>query len=554
MQRLLCLAVPVGGLFLYLYTAYPEPSWIDSGALAAASHMLDIPHPTGKQLYVLLSRLAVIVFPGSFFPLTLFSALSVAIGLWMLGRAHIWGNAATPIAASVAVMLVLAASPLVWAEATVNEVHALQILLFSLFLFSWFREVSLGRSVMLAYLASLAFSTHGTAIFLAPFLLHDLWQNRRRVRVLAMTVLAALMGLTLYLYLPIRSAAGAVLDWGGTSTWDGFWRYVTGWQYSVWMGGGTLADLRYAIDSLKTQIWGTFPWLLLPLSLYGLWAAWRHSRQTFWITLAAFLLCLAFSLNYHIPDIEAYFLLAAIIMAVWVGIGVDHAWTRRPLWGLIALGAVAASLVPAWPAHFRAMNHREWHVATDWVRDALVTVEPNAVILSREWDHVSPALYLRFVLGDRPDVLWIDTELLRRSWYREYIRRADPKRYERAKAALDRLAPQIALFESGAAYDANEIERAYADAIYALSLGQEGPVYVDWGMDRTYLRDVHEAPWGLIMRAFRSGETVPPLPAWPAYRNLKVSFADSPRTEYHLGLYSQALLARTTYTRAMQQP
>jgi len=558
-RRFVWALVPAGALALYIYSAYPEPGWIDSGALAAIAHMLDIPHPTGKQLYVLLARLFVVALPGSFFPLTFFSALSLAAGLWLVAQIRFGEkrqqHALLP---GVCVALVLAVSPLVWEQGTVNEVHALQIFLFSAFLFFWFRKPSLGRSVMLFYLASLAFANHGTAVFLAPFLIDELWQRRRHWRLVATMLAAALLGLSLYLYFPIRSAAGAFLDWGGTSHWGGFWRHVTGWQYKVWMGGGNWAEFQAALALLGKQIWATFPWLLIPLSLYGLWVTWRRSHRVVYVTGAAFLFCLTFSLNYHIPDIAEYFLLALMIGAVWMGVGVARLWQQQRLWGLIAAAAVVLSLAPGFPADFRELDHRDFHVPTDWVRDAMETVDSGAVVLTDEWDHYSPWYYLRFVKHFRTDVFWIDTELLRRTWYIDFIRKADPERYARAKPALDRLMIQLRIFEAGERYDPATIEGAYANAIYALSLGQPGPVYVDgvagqpraWGVERVYFRGAREVPWGLLTRLFRPGETIPPLPSWPDYRNATLPPSHSPRTDFHLRLYGHARAARDAYFNA----
>jgi hypothetical protein len=204
---------------------------------------------------------------------------------------------------------------------------------------------------------------------------------------------------------------------------------------------------------------------------------------------------------------------------------------------------------------FESVNARSFRVPTDWVEDALLSMEPNAVVLTREWDHYSPWLYLRFVKGVRPDVTWIDTELLRRSWYPEFVGRIDSARFMAAKPELDRLAPQIRKFESGRAYVPAEIENAYAEAIFALSLGQAGPVYVDgigqsqadWGVERRYLRGAGQVPWGLTTRLIRPGESIPPLPEWPAYRNRPPMPGDSERTRFHLELYRRMRDARTHY-------
>lgn len=559
-RRFVWCLVPLGALILYIYTAYPQPAWIDSGALAAFSNMLDIPHPTGKQIYILISRLFVAGLPGDFFPLTLFSALSVAVGLWFIASIDYIHKRRKSVLPGVITALVLALAPLVWEQATVNEVFALQILIFAIFLWFWFRRESFGRTVMLFYLASLAFANHGTSIFLAPFLIDEVWRRRRQARVWLTGLGAAIFGLTLYLYFPFRSAAGAFLDWGGTSTWAGFWRHTTGWQYKVWVGGGDMAELKTALAGLWGHIWDTFPWLLVPMVAYGMWVCWQRSRRMFVTMIAAATICILFGLNYHIPDIETYFILALMLMAIWAGMGLAQVIQKNRTWGYGATVLVIVSLAPGLPAHFASENHHDFTVPTDFVYDAMETIEPGAVVLSREWDHVSPWYFLRYVRGYRPDVIWIDTELLRRTWYVDFLRKAVPDRYEHARPQMEHLRTQLELFEAGLPYDTRKIESAYADAIWALSLGQPGPVYVDgiaggpqnWGVEATYLRDAHAAPWGLTFRLFRPGEPAPPLPSWPVYRNAGTNTTGDERTDFNLRLYDRMRTIRMSYLQSQQ--
>jgi hypothetical protein len=555
---LLGVLVAACALAAYVYTAAPEPGWIDSGELAVVSHTLGIAHPTAKPVYVLLSRVFVILLPGPFFPLTFLSAVLAAGALFLIaqtarqliGTGSSWTAVLAP--------LILAVSPLVWEQATINEVHALQLFFVSAALYVWTRGDLPNRLFFLVYVLSLALATHGTAIFLAPLVLASLWSQRRRARTWIGAVAVALTGLTVYLVLPVRSARYPLMDWDHTAAWAGFWRHVTGWQYSIFTATFDLQSLSRALSSLASLLWANLPGVILPLCALGLWSLWSRRRTDFWVTLITTSSCVAFSLTYAIPDIAPYYLVAFALLALWAAAGTAWLGSLRRWYGSAAAAAMVLSLAFAVAHHFEQLNQRTFRVPTDWVRDALETVEPRSVVLSREWDHYSPWLYLRFVEGLRPDVTWIDTELLRRSWYPEFIRQADPERYAQAKPALDRLAPHVARFEAGQTYDPATIETAYGDAIYALSLGQPGAVYVDpdlgtdppWASERAYLRGAQDVPWGLLSRNFRPDEEIPPLPDWPAYRNARASPAPSLRTEFHLGLYTLARKARTAYIRA----
>ena len=537
-----------------MYTAHPEPGWIDSGELAVVSHTLGIPHPTGSPLYVVASRLFTAIVPGTFLPLTLLSALSVAGAIVLFVSLPLGGKRA-PVLVLGAAALVFALAPSVWKQAVINEVYAFQILLFVVFLWLWLRPGLRHRPWILAYLAGLSFANHQSAIFLTPFLIDVIWPHRRLPSAWLRMIGLGLLGMSLYLYLPIRSARLPLLDWGGTSHLDAFWRHITGWQYSGWVGTDSLDSLIQSLSFLGARIWDNLPWIVTPLALVGLSVLWRRRRGAAMTMVASVLLCVLFGLNFPNPDIEAFYLLAFIVLIVWAAEGTLWLAARGRVWMASVLVAVLVSLGAHWSGNYAAINARDFRVPTDWVMDALETVEPGSVILTREWDHYAPWLYLRFVKGVRPDVLWIDTELLRRSWYPEFIRQADPERFDRARAALDQLAPQISIFESGLRYDPAAIETAYANAIFALSLGQSGPVYTDgsgtrpsdWGVERRYLHGAREVPWGLLIRLFRPGESVPRLPPWPAYRNRTAHDRGSPRTRVHLDLYRAMRGARGAY-------
>jgi len=459
---------------------------------------------------------------------------------------------ASTLGAVAAAGVMLAGAPSLWGQATSNEVYALQALLFSLFLFLRTREGARVRALS-AFVAGLAFANHQSALFLSPFLIADVWKGRRTWLVVFGL---GLLGVSLYLYLPIRSAQQPLMDWGGTHEWARFVRHIMGWQYKNWVGLENLEAYWRALGFALGHVARNLAFVGVPVALYGWWVLRRQQAAAAWTSLCAFGLCLVFGINFPNPDLEAFYMLLYVLCAGWAGLGLWHLAKRRAVIGWVASAAVVAcTLVQGWVI-FPAANLRNFTVPTDWVEDALATMEPGAVVLTREWDHYSPWLYLRFVKGVRPDVTWIDTELLRRSWYPDFIRRVDSARTQAALPPLQQLAPQIAKFESGEPYRAEEIERAYASAIYALSLGQGGPVYVDgiadgpsvWGVERVYLRGVLEVPWGLTVRLFRPGDAVPSPPAWwGTYRDRLPAQNDSPRTRFHLELYRRMRQARELY-------
>lgn len=546
-------AISLAALILYHVTALPGPGWVDSGELASVSHSLGIPHPTGSPLYVLLSRLFSLVSPGNFWPLTLLSSLAAALAVGLVTLAVPVWEGAWGVVIVCATGMLMALSPSLWSQGTINEVYALQALLLACFLFLRTRGSARSRALS-AFVAGLAFANHQSAIFLSPYLISDVWRGRRSPSTWYTVFGLGLLGSSLYLYLPIRSAQSPLLDWGGTHRWAAFVRHITGWQYKSWVGLSSVKELRDALGFAGGHVARNVAFIGLPLAALGWWTLKKRSQAAAWASLCAFALCLIFGMNFPNPDLEAFYLLLYLLCVGWVGLGLGSL-ARRPVMMTAAACVVVGCAVAQAVVLFPAINQRKFTLPTDWVEDALAPMETGAVVLTREWDHYSPWLYLRTVKGVRPDITWIDTELLRRSWYPEFIRHIDSARYQAALPALERLAPQIAKFESGQPLDPEEIESAYADAIYALTLAQPGPVYVDgiagtpnqWGVERVYLRGANEVPWGLTMRAFRAHEKVPFLPVWGPEHERVAGPNDGDRTRFHLELYRRMREANARY-------
>ena len=136
-----------------------------------------------------------------------------------------------------------------------------------------------------------------------------------------------------------------------------------------------------------------------------------------------FVVCVLYAINYDINDIESYFLLAYVCVGLWAGVGllvIGTWWMRAGGWPLPVVccvdgerrvGAVRGALHGSWMSHPN-------HLVDDYTANMFASVQPGALVLSYQWDYwVSASYYVQEVRNERTDVLVIDKELLRRSWY-----------------------------------------------------------------------------------------------------------------------------------------
>jgi hypothetical protein len=131
-----------------------------------------------------------------------------------------------------------------------------------------------------------------------------------------------LVPLFLYLYLPVRGQVGS-LDGTYVNTWRGFWQWVMASGYNAFLGENPLArDLGAAFYA--ELFWQQFGPVGLALALVGLIGLLRRPKALA-LTGLAFLTYVAFAFVYRVPDVEVFFIPAFLLVAIWIGVGIDYA-------------------------------------------------------------------------------------------------------------------------------------------------------------------------------------------------------------------------------------
>jgi hypothetical protein len=106
-------------------------------------------------------------------------------------------------------------------------------------------------------------------------------------------------------------------------------------------------------------------------------------------------------------------------------------------------------------------------------------------VLTDWWDLYSPTLYLQQVEAMRPDLCFVDVELVRRSWYLEFLGKYRPWLVERSRPELDRYLGYLDQFEHGTLKDPAGIQRAFVALLRSFVLNNpERPAYVTMAPDR----------------------------------------------------------------------
>jgi hypothetical protein len=522
---------------VYMKTLAPSVTFIDSGELAAVACTLGIAHPTGYPLFTLLGWVFSKLPLGGeeILRLNIMAAVFCAAGVFVFFQLmHLLLTTVSKrktdtamLVASAGASLLLAFSETYWSQATSIEVYSLHVLFLSLILFCFMKANFYSRNemenenekrqlsetnwwMMFAFTLGLAFTNHMTTILLAPALLYiyfatqgsgkNSWQ-----RILRMGI-PFVLGLSVYLYLPIRAASGTLLNWGNPITLERFLWHLSGKQFRVWLFSSTEAagrQLRYFINSLPNE----FAYVGVILAIVGVISLFQVSRKLAIGFLLLFLSCIFYSINYDIHDIDSYFLLAYVCIAVLSGFALFrvYSWVQSVAslpQHIVGALVIVASVSPL-GVHYQMNDESSNHLVEDYTKNMFASMKPNSLVISYQWDFwVSASYYYQVVKGFRQDIAVIDKELLRRSWYLLQLERRYPWLIQKSRAEVDAFSKELFKFEHDTPYNPTIIQARYVEMIssFISKTIASRPVYVTSEIEPEFTAGFQRIPEGLAFR------------------------------------------------------
>jgi hypothetical protein len=463
-------------LALYLRTLAPSITWAhfgaDGGDLISAAYSLGVPHPTGYPAYIALGHLFAQLPVGNVaFRLNLMSAVGMAgaAGLITLGILRSMRRPRALIAALGG--LSFAAAPMAWGQATIAEVYALNAL-FAAALSSLLIPIILhpdrisSRSLAAAFfLWGLGLGNHVTLLFLAPLLLSALRHASLMTRHSSLLThysslvthyssllthysslvthysslvthhfsLFTLLGLAIYLLVPIRAAAQPPVNWLGEVTGSRVVAFIGGELYRPYAFGVSLSDYPDRLAMLVRLLFNQFGPAGAALIGVGAWQARRLPRRAIVAAGTTVLLYTVFALGYVPPDWSVYLIPVWLLAAYLLAYGAHRliAWLLSALRttfhashfsfqiGRVACGALAVALVPGLTVavNFAAQDLSADHQAEAFAREVWQAVPPAAIVVTHADAPTFTLWYYRLVEEQRLDTAIVDQRLAGYDWY-----------------------------------------------------------------------------------------------------------------------------------------
>jgi len=571
---LFCLTVIISGV-VYVITICPTVEFIDSGELALACKYLGIAHPTGYPLYTLLGNLAAKIPIGSLILREnilslLFTAF--ASGFFFLFISQLlkrYGDSPRTKVAAAIVASFTALSPVWWSQGTTNEVYSLNLLLIPISLWALFKFAMPERGgfrwlALSLYTFGLCLANHLSAVYVFPgmayIIISELWKRRPKLSVLWPLAIFLLMPVTLYIFLPIRAEFRPFLNWGNVNDPYFFYKHVTGWQYRVWMFTNPLGIFEHFSEKAGPAmglIYNQFKWYGLPLIIIGIAVSWRRYRNFLIFSILIWLLNLIYVLNYDINDIESYYLPLILVSSTFIAIAIFEIMRILEAKGKRAFSLPILLILALLPiAHlitnFHEADRSNKRFARQGVEDLAQSIEQNGIVIVENWDFYAPWLYMSLEENFRPDMILFDKELMRRSWYIDFIGRQYPDIYEHSKAAFEEFLAGIDAFDRDRYYNPYTLDDAYYGMFNTMLKSEipHRPVYTNVFTDKMFIKGRPLIPSGIAFK-YDNPEIFHEMPKY----EFREDFWGDPRiykdkrVAYLLSYYSRAFESRQKYCR-----
>jgi len=355
-------------------------------------------------------------------------------------------------------ILFFAFSTSFWLQSIRAEVYTLNIFFTLLLIFlviKWWhvKESHLGFRILLlfSFILGLSLTNHPLLIItLVPaFLLFFFSTDFRfvlRPKKLFILVIFLILGISVYLYLPIRSSLSPSINWGKPDSWSSLISYLFRTsQPAIPPSDSGLPYLNrfwFNLTFLVDQFGLAFFWL----GVVGAMSLFKSCRKIFLFTFLIFILnvltatwAVDFSLRNY--DLLGYLLPSLSVFAIWFALGLKASlgWIFEEVgiihtnhineaykfagymvgYGLFVI-FLLLPLFQIWK-NFHQCNKKSQDWAYSYANQILSSVKKDALVLVGDDNTLTSLWYLNLSCGVRPDVKILSISALAQKSYREQI-------------------------------------------------------------------------------------------------------------------------------------
>ena len=412
--------------FTYLLTLPPTILWRDTPEFANVAFTLSIAHPAGFPTYSLVVKsLTFLPFGSIAFRTNLASAIFALLSFVLLLVTvrrfieRVYPSApSSDIQISCAVAsLLFALGPIVWYNATITEVYTLNTLFIAGLIYLillWLEKFDPRWLFLSAFLYGLSAGNHATVALFLPGLsaLYFIKRPRSNSSEWIKAIFFFLLGLSVYLSLPVRSLASPPYDWGDPQNLKNFLYQISDQKDfvagDVLPKGSEVSFFNPLFGHLRLVAHQFSPVgiALIMLGMIQVWM-WRQEKGLSFFFLWIIFSNHAFFWSWTSGDA---FLPSYLILAFYLGLGtfallgITRKWspvTSSRLRGLIGIGLAGLVLIHGFFS-FLKVNKRDYYLPSDFFRSAFTSLSPASVLVTEfQW---FPIRYFQDIERLRQDI------------------------------------------------------------------------------------------------------------------------------------------------------
>jgi hypothetical protein len=418
------------------------PAYWDTGEAQTVPWIFGIMHATGFPTFTVLAGIFAhaVPFGTVAWRIGLFCALAMSGGAWLVWRCAVALEA--DVWSATAAAWLFAFGHIAWTRGTRAEVHALALFfaMATIYAALIFLRTGSPRAFAVAALSwGLGLATHPIVLLLLPALVLVVLERLRvlNARVVFGGCIALLLGLSLYAYLPVRSAmvTQARLDPTrsiglppGKAFWDnnhpsslpGFLKEVGGAEYGPGGAFARMAQWRTYRAALPVYLDGVLAEITplgILLALAGIVILWRRNDPAAMFLTAAFAFPTAFAMAYTIEaEPLRYYLTGYAVLAALTGYGLSRFVRALPAARAVPVAVAMATAAGFLIAGADTFQQRRSSGAEE-VISSVVKNTPRDAILIVPWLDATPLAYAAYVEHR------LDDRIVETAWLSEDARR-----------------------------------------------------------------------------------------------------------------------------------
>lgn len=274
---------------------------------------------------------------------------------------------------------------------------------------------------LLFYLYSLSLSNHWqTMILFSPVMVFIFFLHFKKINIKGHLILFLLiiLGLTPYIYLPVRASASAVLNHGDPQTLENFLKHILRINYRGEFEPFNPGVLYFQIKEFSNVFFYSFS-ILWILFITGVFFLLRQHKKISIILFIFFLInMLSIILLFRRrQDSSCYYLPAVYVMAIFIVCSVGKILTVHNNLKKLLFGFFITIIILIYAFNnYNLLNGKNNYLSYDYINNILKTLNKNSIYFTSSGLDNMPIFYFKNVLKIRKDVRIINSSFLAFDW------------------------------------------------------------------------------------------------------------------------------------------